>query len=135
LLTVAGVAGLPARLTVVALNWNERNPGTIERFAAANLKQSDWIVSDFKCYYAARHYAGRVFAPTYLGVMTVDERNSITALLIRPQNERTTESAVGGRWQDTGDLLPADVTVVPAGLKMQEFRDESYDLRLYRRIQ
>jgi hypothetical protein len=137
LLLVAGMlVGLPLRLAVLASVWQERDPAELERYVSAHVDAADAVVGDFKAYYALKRHAGAYYAPTYLGVMPPEERQGVTALLVRPDAAPAIAASVGGHWvaaapvHRAGALLPA-----PRALRLvSELREENYPLRLFRRV-
>jgi len=133
LVAVACLAGLPVRLVTIAANWTERDPAKLDSFVESSLSPADSAVVDFKAYYPAKRTATSIFTPTYLGVMTPAEKRGITALLIRPDGLPAAIASIGGDWAVTGEAMPSPSTRIPPFLGMQEFRDENYEVRLYRR--
>ena len=65
--------------------------------------------------------------------MPVQQRQSLTALLLRREQFEAAESQLDGRWRDTGFVLARPSNRLAQVLKMREFDDDQYDLHLYRR--
>ena len=59
----------------------------------------DVLYSDFPFYYAAKEKRNLTFLPTYKDMFSDDEKNSISLLVIKPENESFVLSFLGGTWQ------------------------------------
>jgi hypothetical protein len=134
LLVLASLCGFPMRLAAVAMNWNSLDQRPIQQFVKQYLSPGDFVIADFKAYYAVKKHARALYAPTYVGIMTDDERQRITALLVRPDQLSLITPNLGGTWQDTGLSMPGSRMHIPLLLKlMADFRQEQYEVHLYRR--
>jgi hypothetical protein len=134
LLLVGALSGLPLRLTAVFLNWDAFSQRPIVRFVDANLQPSDSVVADFKAYYAVKLHCKSVYAPTYVGVMEPQEREMVTALLVRPAQLALVTGAIGGQWQDTGLSMPAPQIKSKSLIRvMKDLANEEFSVELYRR--
>jgi hypothetical protein len=134
LLLLAGLVGLPLRLTPVVLNWNARSLRPIGQFVDANLRPSDSVVADFKAYYAVKLHCRSVYAPTYVGMMKPNEREGVTALLVRPSQLALVTQEVGGQWRDTGLSIPGgEIRTKRLLLVMKDVASDQFTVELYRR--
>lgn len=135
LLLAASAVGLPLRLAAVASAWEARDPARLAVDLGERLTPEDVVVTDFKAYYIVKARAKGLFGLPYLGILTPAERASVTALVLRPAALEAVTKAVGGRWEPSGNLMPAgSVSPEPALFRLaRELRDENYPLRLYRR--
>jgi hypothetical protein len=133
-LVLASAVGLPARLAVVAVNWDSRSLAPIDRFVAANIAPEDVVVGDFKAYYALKTRVRAYYAHTYVGIMTAEERRSVNVLLLRDRAAPAVQQALGGSWIDTGLTMPGARTASKAALRfLGDLREEEYEVRLYRK--
>jgi hypothetical protein len=135
LLVLAAAVGLPLRLAAVASAWDERDPARLERELGARLAPDDVVVGDFKGYYVVKAKAKAFFGIPYLGIMTPDEKSSLTALVLNPASAASVTQAVGGAWVPEGpDLAAGSISPEPGLFRLaRELRDENYPLRIYRR--
>ncbi len=135
LLVLAAVVVLPLRLGAVASAWEERDPARLERELGARLAPDDVVVGDFKGYYVVKAKAKAFFGIPYLGIMTPDEKSSLTALVLNPASAESVTRVVGGAWVPDGpDLAAGSSSPEPALFRLaRELRDENYPLRIYRR--
>lgn len=134
-IAAACVVGLPARLIGITLLWSSRDPALTADYVTANLAPGDVVVGDFKSYYAVKARAAGFYAPTYLGVMPTEQKQAVTALLLREEDAHNVMLALGGEWGEAAPAFPAG-WVEPGRIHklMREFADENYELHLYRRI-
>jgi hypothetical protein len=68
--------------------------------------------------------------------MTPSEKESVTALVLKPEAAETVMRIVGGTWAAEGaDLAAGSVFPEPGLFRFaRELRDENYPLRIYRRV-
>ncbi|MBK8598546.1 MAG: hypothetical protein IPN83_23820 [Holophagales bacterium] len=136
LLVAAAAVGLPLRLAAVTSAWDARDPARLENELGARLASDDVVVGDFKGYYVVKARSNAFYGLPYLGIMTPSEKESVTALVLKPEAAETVMRIVGGTWAAEGaDLAAGSVFPEPGLFRFaRELRDENYPLRIYRRV-
>lgn len=129
----AGRSGWLALVALLGFNWSGRDPQAVDTFVRGHLQSSDVVLADFRPYYAAMNRTKAFYAPTYLGVMQADEKQSLTALLLREEQFEAAQGQLDGHWSDTGFTLAPPSNRLARVLKMKEFDDDQYALHLYRK--
>lgn len=119
LLILTCIPGYPMRLIASVKNGDfiDRDYGKVEKFIDVNIKINDKVYSDFEAYYAIKKKAEWVLLPTYKDVMSNQEKQEISAMVIKPENYAEVSTLLGGEWDEKA--------------KLSESR--SYKLKVYRR--
>ncbi|HSY73863.1 MAG TPA: hypothetical protein VK810_00190, partial [Dongiaceae bacterium] len=104
LLSSAILVGLPMRLGVAALRLNEQPYSVADKFVANHLNSSDNVYIDYMVYYPAIRTANKIYMLRYFqNVMTPEEKHSLTALVIRPEEITSLTNALGADWKLTAE--------------------------------
>jgi hypothetical protein len=107
LLSAASGVGLNA--TTYASNWQDRNYDHVEQLVSSTVHADDIAFVDFTSYYAAKKRAMDVFFqyPEWdiLPLMSKEQKDSITVILVRPEEAGNVIHGLGGAWNQTGDML------------------------------
>lgn len=122
----SSLVGLPVRLAVTILQWQERDYAPVEALVARNIKESDRVYSDFGAYYAVKRKAAATFLPTYLRVMLPNEKKSISVLVINPDSFHSISSLLGGEWK-AGESFTQELS------PMKRFGAEKYAFQIFRK--
>jgi len=109
------------------------SPKTTEDFVATNLTPVDVVIADFKTYYPVKLRCKATYAPTYVQMMVPEERRSVSALLISPQQYAMVVGAIGGHWRDTGVALESRYEPRSLLSFLRDLKDQEYKVELYRR--
>ncbi len=140
LLSAAILVGLPFRMAGMALGWSEAPYSALETFVSSNLNNHDCALIDEAAYYPAFRTAKRVFATCYLETaMRPEEKKSLTALVIAPEEFPSIARELGGDWKFVAefksDTAPSRLPASWARYLRSPARsalDASYHLAVYR---
>ncbi|MGG6294654.1 hypothetical protein ACQ4M4_09530 [Leptolyngbya sp. AN02str] len=111
LLLASGVPGLPRYLVPSLWHWQDRNYERVEQFVQAHISPQEFVYSDFAPYYAIRKRVETVLFPTYLDVMTDEEKSEVSTLILdlgqRHENYQNIGlfDRLGGDWYETNAVL------------------------------
>jgi len=127
-LSAAAGAGLHA--AAYAGNHQDRDYSRLEQFVDQTVHPDDIAYVDVTGYLAVRQRARDAYFPTAEGpiipLMSQQQKDSITVLLIPPSELEYTTNGLGGQWRDTGE------TIVPTGRNI--FGDRRVGLVTFRPI-
>jgi hypothetical protein len=135
MLMLACLIGLPLRLALLSLEWKQRDYAPVERFVEENVRPGERVYCDYAPYYPVKRMAEWTFTKWYLQVISAEEANRISVLVINPEYLDEVQQALGGQWKATGAVLtpspPPDIQVLRkvrsrVGAKL-------YSLAIYRR--
>jgi hypothetical protein len=133
----ACLAGLPARLTLTALQWSGRDYDVVRRFVAANVRPGDSLLSDWQAFYPLRSRDDiETFFPDYLTLLTTRERTQLTGLLLRddPETPKLLAS-IGGMWRVAARMSNWGASVFGKSGLLLRFSARPYgNLVMYRRM-
>jgi len=132
LLVLACLVGLPLRLTLTALEWNQRSYAPVEQLVQRNVTSTDYAYCDPAAYYPTKRIAALTFVGTYAPMMSPREKSQVSVLIIDPANFDAVQQTVGGDWRDTGQRLPPITQPNLFGLRGQ-VGAKLYSLAIYRR--
>jgi hypothetical protein len=130
LLTLACLVGLPKRMAVAALDWRGRDYRPVMELAAPYVARDKLVLADFSAYYAAKQSGAQVILPSYLPVITEQDKSRLNVAIIRNGDSASLAHDFGGHWRDTGAALqpPLQKNL----LKLRESLDSrQYDLHVY----
>lgn len=115
--------GYPTRLvaSIQSGAW-QRDYSRLEAFINTNIQPGERVYSDFEAYYPLKRIADYALFPTYKDVLSPQERQEVTALILKPIDDRgasyqDTLTLFGGKWRETARMSESD----------------PYNLRIYRR--
>lgn len=111
ILCMASLVGLPARIFVSVVDWNSRAYQNISNPVENVIVANDVVFADFQSYYAVKGKVAQVFFPTYISMMTEEEKNSVTIILLNNSDLGKIVSALGGDWSPistTEELVRSD---------------------------
>lgn len=140
---LACAVGLPARLTVVALEWKLRDVAPVRRLVLDQVGPTDRVYSEFEAYYPAKTAAAALYLPPYIGyrdgpgrdgagVMTAPERDGVNVLITKPDAEAETLRYFGGRWTRVAHYSGDESARLPL-LARLGFGSKPYNLTVHRR--
>ncbi|MCP6763056.1 MAG: hypothetical protein NHB32_30760 [Fischerella sp. CENA71] len=129
ILLIASLGGFPAKASLAINEWETRDYANVEAFVQKNVKKTDWVYCDYGAYYAAYKSAELVFLPSYARMLSKEEKQKITTLIINPNNLKEITNKLGGDWRDTGEALIKKSLI--------SFQDDTnnyfYNLRVFKR--
>jgi len=128
-LLAAALVGLPLRLGVTAMEWQQRDYTRVERFVAANVARNEVVYCDFPAYYACQHNAAGSVFQFHVSVLNAAQRARITKLIVHPKVASAVMQSLGGEWQDTGIRLQTS----SPNRRWNSFAAALYELAVYRR--
>ncbi|MBD1912506.1 MULTISPECIES: hypothetical protein [unclassified Leptolyngbya] len=111
LLIASSIPGLPNRLVPGLLHWQDRDYQRVEQFVQANIAADEVVYSDFAPYYAIRKRVDTVLFPSYLDVMSDEDKQQLTTLLLELTQEHKNYQdinlfeQIGGGWYETNARL------------------------------
>jgi hypothetical protein len=122
-LVLACLPGYPITLMSGVRAWDARDYVKVENFIKANVREDDRAYSGFGPYYAIKQRAASVVFPSYLDMITAQEKENISILVIH-QFEKYVKlsfedviTKLGGEWYDTN----------------QQLYSNEYNLKIFRR--
>lgn len=127
LLFIAGFIGLPARLGLTLIQWAERDHTPIAQLAAAHMKPSDWVFTDYAGYYAVKPIVEVAATQWFIPAMSDEDKRRLNWLFVSPSNLAMWTEALGGDWEDSG------VGNRTSSSRVIDNPSSKYDLRLYRK--
>lgn len=129
---VACLVGLPARLTLTALEWDARDYAPVEEFVERHVNSNDCVYCEPAAYYPAKRKAATVFLPSYKSVMSPEEKAEVTLLIVSADSFQAVGSFLGGQWERIEAY-----SSVEGGISRPFRRNlgaRLYDLAVYRRV-
>ncbi len=107
LIVVACLPGFPTRLLSAMDQPSLAEAYTkVEQFIDENINPGDRVYSDFEAYYALQHkQVDYVLLPTYQDMMTDQEKQELTALIVKAEDYPQILDLVGGDWVKKAELL------------------------------
>lgn len=135
---LACISGLPFQLLAVSYDWSDRRPAPAQQLVASRLTKSDWVLADYQAYYGAKTSAAEVFLPSYVGLLTEEEKRRMTVLIGPKNTVAKWRSIVGGEWRvvDPG-IVPKRQTILQR-LTGEDIDvaliHQKYDFAIYRRV-
>ena len=115
----------PARIVELATNWNQLDYAPVQEFVRRNIQPSDWVMTDFLPYYAVKQEAEVTMDMFYLRVMTNDEKERTSALIVQDNRVSEIIAVLGGTWYQTGDKLLIEAK--------QFYKEDKVEFNIYRR--
>ena len=139
LLILACITGLPLQLMSAYYDADDRDHGRLEALIGREVNADDWVLCDFSAYYATKNRVKMVFLPTYVDIMSDDDKNSLTALIIPPGRKKSLEEKIGGSWQSVGlTVKPKQKTILEwlSGKSIDVgLISKKYNIQIYRRLE
>jgi hypothetical protein len=107
----SAAAGAGLNLISYESDAKDHQYSLIERFVNESIQSDDVVYVDSEAYLAARVRAADAYFPNpdldILSRMSLEERRSITVLVIEPSWITDTTRLIGGKWKETGqELVP-----------------------------
>lgn len=140
------MVGLPMRLALALASSDpgERDYSRVTSFVKSVARPDDIVFADYQVFYAAHALDLKTYYTFYLQVITEEERNSITCLIIDPSSATETDKLLkelGGNWRVTGESYlntgkfksPILNRLFPYYFHQQTNR--KYNLAVYRRVE
>ena len=85
--------------------WHTSNYSYVEAFVEKNIKENEWVYSDPIAYFAAKKRGITVIYKYYLNVITSEEKEKISVLIIRPEELSLLQDQLGVKWHQHGESL------------------------------
>ncbi|BAY42405.1 hypothetical protein NIES2111_68280 (plasmid) [Nostoc sp. NIES-2111] len=113
-LVLACLAGFPRELAHIVRNWDSRDYAKVESLVEKTIRDNDVVYSDFSAFYPVKKKNITVIFPTYLNIISEQEKQDISVLIFDPRNENRPSydpgmnqviNKLGGDWYDTGYSL------------------------------
>jgi hypothetical protein len=92
-------------ITNLALNWKLSDYSLVESFVQKNLRGNEWVYSDSVTYFPAKRGGRIVIGRLYLDAILTEEKEKISALLIRQEDLKLLQDKLGGKWYKHGESL------------------------------
>ncbi|BAQ66224.1 hypothetical protein [Geminocystis sp. NIES-3709] len=77
--------GLPQELKNARYNWDKIDYEKVENFVKTNIDKNDVVYGDFSTFYAVKPKAKNVFFPLYHGLLTDDDKEKLSVIIIDPR--------------------------------------------------
>jgi hypothetical protein len=140
LCALSALAGAGFNLAVCLSDWRDRDYARVEEFIAQAVRPADTAYVDSEGYLAARNIAFDVYLPEIAGGDILDQlsgeqKDSITVLVIRPEDTARVLAAFGSQWRPTGQRLAPTQRVLFAGRNLGFLSLKPVDLVVYRKSQ
>jgi hypothetical protein len=124
---VSCAAGLPLRLGLTLKEWQARDYAPVRELASKVVRSDDIVYSDQQAYYAVKPLAAETMIGFYLKIMTPEEKESVSLLLVNPTDLERVSSSIGGVWQ------PEALELSVAG-GLSQVGAPKYNLSAFRRV-
>jgi hypothetical protein len=146
--------GLPLRLAITLSTSKLVSRGKMQRLISSQITQQDVVFSDYAPFFEVKNAAAIVYAPYYSSALsttpisghdfTPEEKRSITALVIRPEQAGKLTDFFGGQWEPTSESF-GDVQdfrflkqLPLAGSRLAHYaaqpQTERYQVQIFRRV-
>jgi hypothetical protein len=140
LCALSALAGGGLNLAVCLSDWHDRDYARVQEFIAQSVRPADTAYVDSEGYLAARNIAADVYLPEIAGgdildQLSVEQKHSITVLVIRPEDAARVLAAFGSQWQPTGQQLTPTQHLLFAGRNAGFLSLKPVDLVVYRKSQ
>jgi hypothetical protein len=152
---IAGtLVGLPLRLAITTVTCRLTSRTEIQRLIDGCVTSKDVVFSDYAPFFEVKHAANVVYAPYYSSALvathiaghdfTPEEKQSISVLVIRPEQSDYLTNFFGGRWNPVtepfGDVQDfRQLTKLPLiGWRLAHYatqpQTERYQVQVFRRL-
>ncbi|MBD2413774.1 hypothetical protein FACHB389_31590 [Nostoc calcicola FACHB-389] len=125
---ITSLCGWTLQTVLAVSTWSYRDHTKVEEFVNKNIKSSDWVYFDESAYYPLRKKAAAIFNKEYLRIMSPEEKEQVSALVINPDDLDKVTKQLGGEWIGSSDILN------PHKVNDRLFSD-TYKLQVWRRKQ
>jgi hypothetical protein len=105
LLTLCVITSPYLNFIDLVLNWKSSDYQYVEALVQDNTKVNEWVFSDSISYFAAKKRGRIVFWKPYLNVISSQDSEKISDLIIRPQDFSELQGKLGGKWYKYGESL------------------------------
>jgi MFS family permease len=138
LCALSALAGAGLNLAVCLSDWGDRDYARVQEFIARSVQPTDIGYVDSEGYLAARNIALDVYLPEIAGgdildQLSLEQKDSITVLVIRPEDTARVLAAFGSRWKPTGQQRAPTERLLFAGRNMGFLSLKPVDLVVYRK--
>lgn len=130
-LVMSMIMGLPLISAWSAAYADERDPARVAAFVQSHVLPTDIALSDYAAFYAIAPVAAEVYFPAYLEVISEQEKQAISVLVVSPQDFIHLARHIGGEWIFTGAQLRSRHTGRWTSVSIW---GPQYDLAVYRRL-
>ena len=127
---LACAVGLPRRLIVASLEWSARDYDPVMKLAEPYVAHDKLVVCDFAAYYAAKQHGAEVVLPTYLSLLSAQDKAKISTAILRNRDVASLARQFGGTWQDSGKELNPPL---PSSYFRENLDSRQYHLHVYLR--
>jgi hypothetical protein len=140
LCALSALAGAGLNLAVCLSDWHDRDYARVQEFIAQSVRPADIGYVDSQGYLAARTIAADVYLPEIAGGDILDQlslaqKDSITVLVIRPEDAARVLAVFGNQWQPTGQRLAPTGHLLFTGRNAGFLSLKPVDLVVYRKSQ
>ena len=139
LLILACLTGLPLQLMFVHYDADDRDLDRVESLISREVNADDCVLCDFSAYYATKKRVKMVFLPTYIDLMSDDDKNSLTALILSPDRKKSLEEKIGGNWHSVGFMVKPKQIAIVEWLSRKSIDvgnlGKKYNIQIYRKIE
>jgi MFS family permease len=140
LCALSALTGAGLNLAVCLSDWHDRDYARVQEFIAQSVRPADIGYVDAQGYLAARNIAADVYLPEIAGGDILDQlseqqKDSITVLVIRPEDGARVLAVFGSQWQPTSQRLAPTQHLLFARRNLGFLSLKPVDLVVYRRSQ
>ena len=115
--------------------WSDRSYCNVERLVSQSVFPDEDVYAEYAAYYALHPITRRAYYPSYLGVMTEDEKARLEVLISYPYNLARVTHEVGGQWEPTGQkFTPRSDGFFGSRGALGYLSLPNYGLAVYRRV-
>ena len=100
------MVGLPARLGLMAKEWQWRDYSAVGALVQSNLNHSDVALISPLAYYPVKLLAGQTFLEVNTGRMTPQEIAAVTVVVLEEEEVGVTTSGLPGHWRRVAAMPP-----------------------------
>jgi hypothetical protein len=128
------------RLGMALTDLNERTYSHVESLVMENVKPSDVVYADYQAFYPLHQVGALTYYSWYLNVITKQEEDSITCLVIQPDMLPGLQKIFGGQWQAVGTAYLHENKFNSKFLNrlfpryFEPQTNQKYNLAIYRRV-
>jgi hypothetical protein len=134
---LSAIVGAGVHAAAYLGNYRDRDYSRLEQFVERSVRADDIAYADVRGYLAVRQRARDAYFPEteerIIPLMSQQQKDSITVLLIPPSELEYTATGLGGHWEETGQVLAPTGHNLFGNRRMGLVTFRPTDLTVYRR--
>lgn len=129
------MVGWPLQIASAVNYWNDRDYERIENLVVKYVSKQDGVYCDYAAYYSVKNIAKVTFLPSYLKVISDEEKKQITIAIAPSSQFNNIKEKIGGNWVELDEgIKPNKQSFL---MFKKDFGDklvENYNLSVFKRV-